>query len=140
MRLSIALMTTTRPRTVRTVMSQKFVPADVLRGGQVRRRADERVRRRKNSCMHVEQRLVVELAGRLGVAGREDSAVHRNQMRREDDANFAVGDVGEHLVDFGHVAMRADAVGRDAFVALRKMQMRLSARGRRRLRRSCYRR
>ena len=44
-------------------------------------------------------------------------------------SHLGVGHVGEHLVDLRHVAMRADAVGRDAFVALRivKRRLRLAA-------------
>ena len=40
-------------------------------------------------------------------------------------STLLAGDVGEHLVDLRHVAMRADAVGREAFVALGVVEVRL---------------
>ena len=50
-------------------------------------------------------------------------------MGREDDPDGLAGRDGEDLVDFRHVAMVADAVGRDAFVALREVEsgLRLAA-------------
>src|SRR3954470_12606969 len=46
-------------------------------------------------------------------------------MGRENDANLAISNLREHLVDFRHVPMGADTVRRNAFVALWEMQMSL---------------
>ena len=56
--------------------------------------------------------------GGAGVHGREDAAVHGDEVGGEDDADLFAAGVGEDLFDFGGVSMVADAVGGDAFVAL----------------------
>ena len=44
-------------------------------------------------------------------------------MRREDHRDRFAGDVGQGLLNFRRVTVRADAVGRNTFVALREMRV-----------------
>lgn len=70
-----------------------------------------------------EEGFVGQFAGRLGVAGGQNAAIHRGQVGRENDSHLAAGNVRENLVDLRHVAMRADSVGREVFIALGEMEV-----------------
>ena len=48
------------------------------------------------------------------IDGRENAPVHRHQMRREGDDHLAAGGQRKLLVEFGHVAVMADAIGVEA--------------------------
>src|SRR5262249_30189237 len=61
------------------------------------------------------------VANRLGVGRREDAAVHGNEMRGEDQVHRFAGGAADDLFDFGRVAVAANIVGRDAFIAFREM-------------------
>ena len=56
---------------------------------------------------------------------REDAAVHRRQVRREDHLHGLAGGPAENLLDLRLMAVLADAVGRDALVALGKVRVQL---------------
>ena len=49
------------------------------------------------------------------IDGREDAPVHRHQMRGEADDHLAPGGERKFLVELGHVAVMADAIGVEAF-------------------------
>ena len=87
MRLSRQLIVSTRPRTMRTVMSQKFVPVVSFEPGKVIDDADERLIG-VELAERLEQLLFARLADRPRVGRRQDAAVHRHQVRREDHAHL----------------------------------------------------
>ena len=87
-RLSIALMTTTRPRTTAGRDVAEVRAGDVLRGRQAGDHADERLVGVELAVESIAG-LSVEFAGRDGVAGRQDAAVHRDEVRREDHLDAA---------------------------------------------------
>ena len=62
---------------------------------------------------------------RPGVDDREDAAVHRHQVRREDHLHRLARRPAENLLDLRLMAVLADAVGRDALVALGKVRVQL---------------
>ena len=57
---------------------------------------------------------------RLRVAGRENAARHRDQVRHERDLERRAGEPAELLLDLGPMPMRAGLVGADAFGAFGK--------------------
>ena len=40
---------------------------------------------------------------RLGIGGRKDAAIHRDQMGGEDDLDAVAGKIAERLLNFGRV-------------------------------------
>src|SRR5262245_65845984 len=57
------------------------------------------------------------------VDGRENSAVHGHEMRREADDDLAPRGPGKFLIELGHVAVVAYAIGVEAFRDLRKQHL-----------------
>ena len=54
---------------------------------------------------------------------RKDAPVHRHEMRREGHHHLAARGLGEFLVELGHVAMMADAIGVKAFGHFREQHL-----------------
>ncbi len=63
------------------------------------------------------------LLRRAHVDRRENPAVHGHQVRREARHHLAAGGLGEFLVELGHMAMAADAVGMEALGDLREQHL-----------------
>ena len=111
------LNVSTRPRTTRAVMSQKFVPSESFVPGKMIDHADKRLVG-VEIADRLQHLLLAHLGGRLRVGRGEDAAIHRHQMRRENDFDRRARGHAQNLLDLRRVAMPADVVGRDALVAL----------------------
>ena len=89
----------------------------VLRAGQVVHHADEPL----GGVGVAEELHHLALGDRLfwaDIDRRENAAIHRGELRREDHARTRAGVAGDHLLDLGGVPVPAHVVGRHALVAL----------------------
>ena len=57
------------------------------------------------------------------IDGGENSPVHGHEVRGEGDDDWAAGSGGELLVELGHVAVMADAIGVEALRHLREQHL-----------------
>src|SRR5207245_10279521 len=97
---------------------------DSLRREQVTHQADER----RATVIAPKQLYELRLchgAGRHGVDRRENAAVHRDEVRREDHLHRLAGDVAEGLLDLRRMAVLPDVISRDALVALGEVRAEL---------------
>src|SRR6478672_11168883 len=66
--------------------------------------------------------LFAQLGEWLAVAGGENAAIHRHEVRREDHLNLVLRHRAQDLLDLGRVPMTPDVVGGNALIALREMR------------------
>ena len=63
------------------------------------------------------------LAGKLDIAGAKLAPAHRHEMRREVHRDGCAGGDAQLLLDLRHVAVIADAVGREPLACLREQDV-----------------
>ena len=66
---------------------------------------------------------------RIGSVRRQDAAIHRDQVRSEDDIHRRAADVRQDLLDLRLMTVLADAIGRKTFIhfAVQHVLLRRSA-------------
>ena len=68
--------------------------------------------------------VIRERMTRHGIRRGENAAVHRNEVGRKDHCDWRTGHVAQGLFDFRRMAVRADAICRNAFVAFGEVKRR----------------